>query len=358
MISIYNFPLSFNHVSVKHDRRQMFPLLKPFIKRTRFSDEERVNIYNVSEVDFDFVDQILEADILVFPWSWNFYTKNGTSKLIENFVRKYEALDKPILIVMMGDFGFPIPLFKNFYVLRQSGMKSKLPSSHFGMPVFIEDPLKRVYQHQTINLRPYHQVPSVGFCGQASGNRMTAVREVFRTFIKKSLHYLKLYKPTPQPIQSTSFNRFRHLKRLMESSEIETHFIIREKHGGGLDFGREGSAMEKEFFDNIVDSDYVVCYRGAGNFSVRFYETLAMGRIPIFINTDCLLPLEHEIEWKRHVVWIEELESNQIVDKVLAFHKKLDSKSFEALQRDNRKLWENKLQLGGYFKTLLPFLKA
>ena len=60
-----------------------------------------------------------------------------------------------------------------------------------------------------------------------------------------------------------------------------------------------------EFYENMVSSDYIVCVRGGGNFSVRLYETLAMGRIPIFINTDCLLPLNKSIDWKKHVVWIE-----------------------------------------------------
>src|SRR5690606_18408840 len=103
-------------------------------------------------------------------------------------------------------------------------------------------------------------------------------------------------------------------------------------------------------YNNLKDSDYVVCVRGAGNFSVRFYETLAMGRIPIFINTDCALPLEEKIDWKKHVVWVEYKERHKVVQKLMEFHSGLTEEDFIDLQLANRKLWEEKLRLGGFFK--------
>ena len=53
-----------------------------------------------------------------------------------------------------------------------------------------------------------------------------------------------------------------------------------------------------EFIRNILSSDYTLCFRGSGNYSLRFYETLCLGRIPLFINTDCKLPFEDEINWR------------------------------------------------------------
>ena len=101
----------------------------------------------------------------------------------------------------------------------------------------------------------------------------------------------------------------------------------------------------------MIDSEYVICVRGAGNFSVRFYETLAMGRIPIFINTDCLLPLSNSVNWKNHVVWIEQNELNTMDSKIVEFHKTLSSEKLKKLQEANRTLWEESLTLGGFFKT-------
>ena len=113
-----------------------------------------------------------------------------------------------------------------------------------------------------------------------------------------------------------------------------------------------------EFYQNIVDSDYVVCVRGAGNFSVRFYETLAMGRIPVFVNTDCLLPLSDKINWKKHVVWVEEKEIPIINKKIVDFHNSLSIKDFKELQLANRTLWLESLTLGGFFKTFFKNLST
>ena len=93
----------------------------------------------------------------------------------------------------------------------------------------------------------------------------------------------------------------------------------------------------------------MVCVRGAGNFSVRLYETLAMGRIPVFVNTDCIIPLENAIDWKAHVVWVEMDEIDKIIDKVLSFHGQLNKDSFIALSQANRRLWEERLRVSGFF---------
>ena len=99
-----------------------------------------------------------------------------------------------------------------------------------------------------------------------------------------------------------------------------------------------------EYYNNIRESDYVLCLRGGGNYSRRLYETLLMGRIPIFINTDCILPLIDQIDWKKHVVWIEWKERDRIVEIVSQFHNNLSDDAFQDLQLSNRKLWLEKLQ--------------
>ena len=99
-----------------------------------------------------------------------------------------------------------------------------------------------------------------------------------------------------------------------------------------------------EYYYNIRESDYILCLRGKGNFSIRFYETLLMGRIPIFINTDCLLPLMNHINWTEHVVWIEWEERHQIGEIVAKFHDNLSREDFSQLQLNNRKLWLKKLK--------------
>lgn len=60
---------------------------------------------------------------------------------------------------------------------------------------------------------------------------------------------------------------------------------------------RDGS--KEEFIENLKSSEFAFCPRGAGNFSIRFYEALQSGRIPVLIvDKDTTWPLEHLIDWK------------------------------------------------------------
>jgi hypothetical protein len=163
--------------------------------------------------------------------------------------------------------------------------------------------------------------------------------------------YLGLSKNEPQQLLSTSYLRASILNSLQKSSTIKTNFIFRKKYRAGVTHDKDSHQTTLEFYDNLRDSDYVVCVRGAGNFSVRFYETLAMGRIPIFIDTDCSLPLDDHIDWKKHVVWISKAEQTLIAEKVMHFHKSHSETDFIALQQNNRKLWESKLKLGSFFRA-------
>ena len=128
---------------------------------------------------------------------------------------------------------------------------------------------------------------------------------------------------------------------------------MRKKYRAGVTANKDTHKTTIEFYGNLKDSDYVVCVRGAGNFSVRFYESLAMGRIPIFINTDSPLPLDDRIDWKKQVVWIDYKERHQVAEKVKQFHSALSKEDFIDLQHSNRILWKEKLTMGGFFKIFL-----
>ena len=69
-----------------------------------------------------------------------------------------------------------------------------------------------------------------------------------------------------------------------------------------------------------------------------------VGRIPIFVNTDCILPFEEQIKWKSHVVWVEWDQIKHINEIILDFHNQLTAKNFYDLQAENRNLWVSRLQ--------------
>ena len=321
-------------------RWHIFPLLKQMM-----SD-------NMNNENFQFVDYENESDAVVLPMSWNYYYSNDKVKEVLVYVND-TVVDKPIISFVFGDVGNKVPAQFKGLVLRTSGDKSKLSKNHQGIPVFIEDPLSSQYKTDMVFERSFSSIPTVGFCGLATPFSFQVVIDLLRIGTKNMLSKLGLSYKNPQRFMSTSYFRHTILSLLKNKSQIKTNFVIRNQYRAGVKAQKQNHSTTIEFFENIKNSDYVLCMRGAGNFSVRFYETLAMGRIPVFVNTDCLLPLEDKIDWEKHVVWVEYKDRHHIEEKIVNFHSKLDEISLNELFKSNRKLWENHLKMLPYFKTLL-----
>ena len=62
----------------------------------------------------------------------------------------------------------------------------------------------------------------------------------------------------------------------------------------------------KRYLDIMQASLTVLCPRGDGMNSIRFYEALSMGRIPVLISDNCVLPFEELISYERFVIRIAE----------------------------------------------------
>jgi len=331
----------------------VFPLLKPFIKGDKFSDTQRIALYGVSEKDFEFTEIMENADLVLLTMAWNYYLKTNQLSLVLNFVKDCATLNKKVIAFNDGDFGVKVPYFKNLIVLRFSGYKSKFSKNEYTLPVFIKDPLKKYFNTEEIILRPYLSKPVIGFCGQANPSPLNAAKEIINTGFRNLKSYMGLSNNEAQQVLSTSFLRASILKTLQKSKAVEANFILRKVYRAGVKSNKDLHKTSFEFYNNLRDSDYVVCFRGAGNFSVRFYETLAMGRIPIFIDTDCSLPLDDLIDWKKHLVWVEYGERNKVAKKVMEFHNALSESELINLQLANRKLWEQNLSLKCFFKIHL-----
>lgn len=318
-------------------RWHIFPLLKSLMKEVNNSVQ---NLFITENID--------EADCVILPMSWNYY---HTHKRIDEVTRYYKSLPSHLKVIsfVFGDFGIKVPKAFKGYVFRSNGRKSKLSVNHNGLPVFIEDPILKYFPNQNVISRSTSNKAIVGFCGQAVKLGKNSINEFLKTAIKNMLTIIGYSKRDTEQLISTSYFRWKILNNLQQSDKINSNFILRNDYRAGVATEKNMHPTTMQFYNNIKDSDYVVCMRGAGNFSTRFYETLAMGRIPVFVNTDCLLPLDDKINWNEHVVWVEYNERHLIADKIYNFHKKHDNTSINKLFLKNRKLWEQQLQLYTFF---------
>lgn len=310
-------------------------------------------MYNLSECDIGFVDSIDDSDFTVLPMSWNHYRSENKLNQAYDLLQAAKQAGKKVLSWTSGDFGVRVPHHNHLTVIRTSGYRSRLPDHHKGMPVFFVDPMLRFYNSNQIIIRQKGDKPVVGFCGQAQGTWGKYARDFSRTLLRNAQYHLGMSLHETQDWYPSTLRRARILKAIEKDNRLTANFIKRSHYRAGASTLEDRRRTTLEFYDNMVKSDYVVCVRGGGNFSVRLYETLAMGRVPVFVNTDCLLPLKDIIRWKDHVVWVEEKEIGRIGDVILEFHQRLSPDEFQALQERNRQIWKQYLTLGTFFRTLL-----
>lgn len=335
------------------DRWYVFPLLKPFIKAEGYTDADRIKEYGVSKTDFEFTDEIAEADLVILTMAWNYYVKTNQTTLAIGFVKQCQNMGKKIVAINVGDSGVRIPFFENLVVLRYGGYKSKFSKNEFAFPSIIKDPLHTFFYRQKIFLPVYNSKPVVGFCGKANPSKIDTAKEIFKIAYNNLKFHSGFSSNEPQTLSSSTSLRVEVLNSLQRSPEVTSNFIFRKKYRAGVTSAKEEHNTTLEFYENLRDSFYGVCVRGVGNFSVRFYETLAMGRIPVLIDTDCALPFDDKLDWKNHVVWIKYKDRMKVAEKVVEYHKSMSPEEFLELLEHNRKLWESKLTLKGFFKNFL-----
>jgi hypothetical protein len=237
----------------------------------------------------------------------NVYTTT-LRKLLDRF-KKSNNIEKPIIILLETDSEQPFWLSKEHYFFRCSLCKSTQLKNEFILPTLLEDIDEEFHPTEK------KERPTVGFCGFP--------QHYYRTKLLKALHH---------------------------HNSIEDNFIYRSKYFWQLAKAlppEKGKQLKEEYFDNIRLNDFVVCSRGAGNYSFRFYETLRSGRIPILIDSDMPFPFEDEIEWENLVICKKTPE--EIIATMLEWCK---HKDIAAIQRNCRRVWENYLSRTAYMKNI------
>ncbi len=340
------------HIDFTNPNRQsLFILTRPFYSATGWKNDKAVrNRWRVAE-EFQFTETITTADVLFIPHPVNTYSKKQLEEFnalcVQHNIRGYGYIS--------GDFGKRYPEHSNLVYFRMGGFKSQLNHQNKGLPVQIYDQWEKRYQRQTPEIRTKQAKPVVGFCGHASLSARKKLKEQL-VFVKENLRrfFAQPGRTDYEPLFASGYERAKLLQALEKSKGIKTNFIYRNKYRAGGVTGATRATTTLEYFDNIKNSDYILCVRGVGNFSVRLYETLMMGRIPVFVNTDCLLPFEDKIDWKKHLVWVEWKDRQNISKAVTDFHNNISEEAFSELQQANRTLWKETLSVN----AMLQYLKT
>jgi hypothetical protein len=296
-----------------------------------------------------------EADLAIMPanWrtirgdSWRTKVNKQAVDLGLQFAHKAEQAGKSVIVFFSGDCSDEEIPIKNALLFRQGVYGSKKKPNDFVLPSFCED-LVEHYLEDQLPVRQKGKKPVVGFCGLVTQNSW---KTGLKTLVYQGIMLSKKGRIGVPPYKGHTL-RAKALEILGNSSEVDTNFVTRER----LVFLIEGQLDQRlearfEFVKNMAESDYILCCRGSANCSTRLYETLCCGRIPVFINTDCVLPYDFAIDWKKYCVWVDENELPQIGEKIAEFHNNLSPQEFVDLQHECRRLWKEWLSPEGFFSN-------
>lgn len=274
-----------------------------------------------------------EADVFVYTHDYH------AGEVARAGAERAKRLGKPCLFFQESDDSTPCSP-PHGVVYRESILASQITPHERALPAFADDLARET---GGLQIRAKQAQPSVGFCGFVG----SAVRRAYFRLQGRSRKVLGLSLRTEA------------LNVLERDAGVETHFVRRTQFWGGAISRFRGPdpnakrRVREEYLENLSGSDYTLCLRGAGNFSYRLYETLAMGRIPLFVNTDCALPFAEVVDWRRHVVWVEQEDLPHLGEKLREFHDSLSAEEFEQRQRDNRRLWEEYLRPTECYQRIL-----
>jgi hypothetical protein len=292
---------------------------------------------------FELVEPV-EAELVVFPENWKQAVRTDGVERARAILER--AAGKPVAIFFEGDDAEPLPV-EGAWVFRTSLHASRRRPQEFALPGFHGDLLQG-----ELPLRCRRSRATVGFCGVAlvEEEPAGAASQVRRALGERRRGAAERRgEPLPQDV----FVRSRAIEALVGQRDVDTNLVIRGEGGGGAMYPTVDHALwaevRAEYVANLVSSDYALCARGVGNWSWRLYEALSLGRIPVFVDTDCVLPYDFLVDWRELCVWVDRSEVGRIGEQVAAFHESLTDGEFLERQRRCRQVWEDYLCPLGFF---------
>ena len=303
-----------------------------------------------------------EADLCLLPMKWQYYVERGLQDLAREADAEARRVGKPLVVFSGGDFPANLP-FPGAVLFEASVRRSRPGPRTYAYPVLFPDLVAQHFGGE-LPIRNKGAVPVIGFCGQAARHWLPAAARWTRMRLRR-LAYAAGWRTWEPPEVEHTLLRRRVLRALERGGRVETRFVVRERYRAGLATRAQRDdpfePTRVEFVRNLAETDYTVCVRGGGNFSVRFYEVLCMGRIPVYIDTDGLLPFMHILPWKELCVWVEAREIPHAAEKVADYHHALSPSAFVERQRELRAIWEGWLTgrgFYGHFHEYFPELRG
>lgn len=239
---------------------------------------------------------IEDCDYVILPYKWDSYSK--TTQCVINEAKK---LKKKVIVLHNDDYQPSIKIKEDDgFIFTTTITRGHNQKNEFPFPAFTGD-----FFSSEFNL-----TRRFGFCGAIT-------------------HGLR-----------------NQIISMINRSELEKDFVIRKGF-----WAPELTKTEAryQYVKHIENNAFTICIRGAGNFSYRLYETMMMGRIPVIIDTDQILPFERHLDYSEFSLRIN-YRDDKIIDKLGEFVLKSDE-DIISMQKKSRLIWKEYMSPEGWIKN-------
>jgi len=302
-----------------------------------------------SYTSFEFVDTPEEAHYALSPHG---IRRKGDWAHVyaQQLAETMHTLGKKTVVFVGGDFSFKTHIADDrMIVLIGSQYKSQLGDNEIIVPPFTEDPFD---QGEILPL-PQGERPRVGFCGWASfpNKWQQIVAHIKKVGWKIGASVTRRTELLAR--QRGLLYRIAGIQALRSDSRIDTSFIIRSSfsaHSNSISV--DPVVARREFVENMTANHFSFAPKGDGNFSVRFYEALAFGRIPVLVDTDMALPLEHVIPYEKCIVRVPHTDIDRVGDYVVEAFAVFGEQGIIGAQKEARTIYRSMLRYDAFFNEL------
>ena len=304
----------------------------------RPKNRDRIFSKFIAEGNYTEVDSIQDCDLAIYPQkAFTPETLAFNSSVFQGAVEA-ETNDKPLIIDAISDSDVFLDI-PSANILRTGLYKSLKQPFETECPYWSNYRTKEGLDALSIGFKG--KKPTVGFCGTtlSMGRLANLGRQIIPNKISRSvLSQGKVArKVDPRLKEGMSLQlREKALKLLSGDRRIDSTFdVTNNLHSYYVKDESNKIALEKLFIDNTSKCDYVLCVRGSGNFSGRFYMALNAGRIPVVIDTDGVIPEENQL----HMIKIPVSSLENLGEVILEHFEQTSEQELREMKLSNRSVY-------------------
>lgn len=296
-----------------------------------------------------------DCQLALLPFDYS-QVLNGAIKKCEalKFIQDARSANRETLVFCWHDSSEPLELGASALIVRTAAEGAAAVEPFFEvLPAWPEDIVQQ-YCAGSLNVRPYATTPTIGFCGRS----YSIVRSRRERLKATAHHWIGALRKREMTVDYKAL-RADAMMHLQNDVRVRTNFIAKPGFYGRIEeSARPVSIDEKlrarsEFINNLLNSDYSLTIRGAGNFSIRFYEALCAGRPLLYIDSGGALPFAQEVQYDRVLCRVQQRDSSALASRLQSFHLRLGPDGYAEIQKDCREIWETYLSPHGFFRKLI-----